>query len=87
MAQLRIATQVFVTERRGHSEIINVGDIAEEGSWPVGLHPDAFQPLHIRWKAPTKAGAEPVSDASGAGAVSPATLKHRGGRGGKPAAV
>jgi hypothetical protein len=86
MARLLIAVDTFVTERRGRSEIVSAGDLAEHGSWPVELHPAAFRLVEIRWKAPAAPKGTPEKPESeldpvllSAPAVSPKTLKHRGG--------
>jgi hypothetical protein len=88
MARLLIAVETFVTERRGRSEIVSAGELAEHGSWPVELHPAAFRVAEVRWKAPVAPKSEtPASEPDldpvllSSPPASPKTLKHRGGGG------
>ena len=92
MPQLFIAVDTFVSARRGRSEWVSAGDIAEPGSWPLEAHPAAFRPLEIRFKAPPRQsvapGEKPVEPKVDAAllqspAVSPQAV-HRKSGGGRP---
>jgi hypothetical protein len=74
--ELLIATATFVSVHDGHDEWVHAGEIAEMDAWPVKAHPNAFQPLEVRWKGPKSRRAQ--LDGSSP-AISPATIRKRGG--------
>lgn len=85
MPQLFIAVETVVTERRGRSEWVQAGDIAEAGSWPLEHVSHIFRPLQVRFRAPKDNSAPaPPPNENEEGATSPATspaaMKRRGGR-------
>lgn len=79
--ELLIATTTFLSTHRGRDTWINAGDVAENGSWPVAVYPDAFQPLEIRWLAPNSRRLKFLRSDSSSAAVSPASIRRHVGRG------